>query len=691
MRTITYFKPVRRRSLLSGAILAVLVFVTVTDAQVVNSNAPLDFGTVDTVLLTPHCPQIGNGAPLFEVKTTDGAIFKLADHRGQYVLLDFEPAYSENLQSEPVEAALEAFGTNNQVAALTVLVPPTGFYMGPDIRRHARQFPWPTADLGELPDQAQDSLRASLGLELKTDAPAVAPPGWKPPKWPVMPGVMLIGPDGKIVATNLYGFLVKAAVAKALSANPVNTNTIHAANPDSQAPSTSPAVGRPSRGISDGISAITGTILLPNGQPAAGAQVGLALGDYFFALGHAKLETDYRRSNDVVLADRDGRFLFPPIKDVGAIIAADERGYGEVAAKDFQNGSNIVLQPWARIEGVLCIGARPGSNEQVHLGLAAKGLANGLAGLDFRAFTAMTDSDGKFVFTYLPPCVCGVFHRGEGDLFTIKAGETNRITVGGTGRPIIGKLWFPATATNGAMVVWTNIAIDRINRGYEGHADSNGMFRVDDVPAGTWGFEADVLRDRDHGSGVQLLCCAGWTIVVPEMPGGRSDEPLDLGTVRPLMVHAPQIGEAPSIEVKTKDGGTFKLADHWGQYVLLDFEGYLSEHREIASVKAAWLAFGTNDLLAMLTLKVPPAGIYELGFPIDDETPWPRTDLADMPGYLKMPLEVSFGLPGPPYSNEYQVTSLPAVFLIGQDGRIVAKDLHGDAIKAAVAKALGKK
>jgi hypothetical protein len=29
--------------------------------------------------------------------------------------------------------------------------------------------------------------------------------------------------------------------------------------------------------------------------------------------------------------------------------------------------------------------------------------------------------------------------------------------------------------------------------------------------------------------------------------------------------------------------------------------------------------------------------------------------------------------------------------LVGPDGKIVAKDLHGDAIKAAIAKALGKK
>jgi hypothetical protein len=40
--------------------------------------------------------------------------------------------------------------------------------------------------------------------------------------------------------------------------------------------------------------------------------------------------------------------------------------------------------------------------------------------------------------------------------------------------------------------------------------------------------------------------------------------------------------------------------------------------------------------------------------------------------------------------EDYGVSGIPAIWLIGPDGRIVAKDLRGKGIKKAVAKVLGK-
>jgi len=39
-------------------------------------------------------------------------------------------------------------------------------------------------------------------------------------------------------------------------------------------------------------------------------------------------------------------------------------------------------------------------------------------------------------------------------------------------------------------------------------------------------------------------------------------------------------------------------------------------------------------------------------------------------------------------ANMYGITSIPSIWLIGPDGKIIAKDLHGDALKEAVKKAL---
>jgi len=438
-----------------------------------------------------------------------------------------------------------------------------------------------------------------------------------------------------------------------------------------------------STGLPNQSAGISGIVVLPNGQPAVGAQVGLVVSDdYSLWLGHANLE---RRGSAqlLVAAARDGRFSFPPTARVAGIVAVNEKGYGQVEPKDFTNDLKVILQPWGQVEGVLRVGNQMGANEEVHLSLFNR---IGSLEFDYRAFDAMTDRDGKFVFTCVPPGVSCVFHKGIGDRFTVKSGETNRITVGGTGRPVIGKLVVPPEVTNDAGS-FGGASLDTADRHMGDRMARDGTFRLDDVPAGTWTFEAEVLTNKT-GGGVRLICAVGRTVVVPEMSGGRSDVPLDLGLVEPMMVHAPRVGDLiPSFEVKTSDGKTFKLADYKGQYVLLDFEGYLQNHSETKSVRAAWASFGKSDHLTVLTLKVPPPGLYEIAGMVDEEFPWPQTDLTKMPPYLQAPFHVSFGLP---YSNTYDGdTTLPAVFLLGPDGKIVGKDLHGDGIKAAVAQALG--
>ncbi len=434
---------------------------------------------------------------------------------------------------------------------------------------------------------------------------------------------------------------------------------------------------------------ITGTVLLPNGQPAAGAQVALTVPGYQLELDQAKLREDSRHPGALVIAGPDGRFSLPSTQNADGIVAANQDGYAELRMQEFTNGATITLQRWGRIEGVLRIGTRLGTYEEVTLG-------NFLGGLSVfhnsKSYTTVTDSDGKFVFTCVPPGVRGVSHRGIRETFVVKSGETNHVTVGGTGRTVVGKLAVPFEVgpggTSDASKPFAAIMLEAPAPDYHaigGQIAPDGAFRVDDVPAGTWGFEAMVHRDK-AGGGVELVCAAGRTIVIPEMPGGRSDEPFDLGTVQPEMVHVPQIGETvPPFEGTTTDGGTFRLADQRGKYVLLDFETIFG-YRESESIEATRASFGTN-ILAVLTMEVEPAGGYSI-LGNYEETPWPQTHLRDMPWYLQTPLRISLGLPVESSEPDFD---FQGCMLLGPDGKIVAKGLRGDAIKAAVAKALGQK
>jgi hypothetical protein len=458
---------------------------------------------------------------------------------------------------------------------------------------------------------------------------------------------------------------------------------------------------------------ITGTVLLPNGQPAAGAQVALAVPNYPLYLLHAKMQLGGGSKDTLVLADERGHFSLPTNESAWAIVAMNEAGCAQVEKRDFENGSRIMLQPWARIEGILRIGTGVGTNIQVVLGSGP----GARFFFELSAFQDRTDGSGKFVFTCVPPGIWNISHSGEpfwdGEKIVVKAGETNRVIIGGTGRPVIGKLLIPETVTNSPSraslppsrlyVKFSDSTTNNpfnyevqatlyaTNRELKAKMSLDGTFRVEDITPGTCWLLADILSFPAQGGSATTVATAGKEFIVPEMSGGRSDEPLNLGTVELTMIHSPQVGEAaPPLEVKTTDGKIFKLADHRGQYVLLDFElmdfGFGKTNQ---SVQSAWDAFGQNDRLAMLTLQMP----YLSGTIVnltghEPQYSWPQARLYEVPWYESKPLRASYGLK----TDRIEMDSnLPAILLVGPDGKIVARDLHGEAIKTAITEALEKK
>ena len=156
-------------------------------------------------------------------------------------------------------------------------------------------------------------------------------------------------------------------------------------------------------------------------------------------LDHAKLISDSRHVDVLVIADREGRFSLPPNQQPSGIVAVEESGYAEFRMDQFKNGSKIVLQPWGRVEGVLRVGSQPGANEELHLAVFDRPGSLDSESIEFvsPALDAVADRDGKFVFTYVPPGAWRLLHAAVGDRIAVTAGETNRIAVGGAGRPLL--------------------------------------------------------------------------------------------------------------------------------------------------------------------------------------------------------------------------------------------------------------
>ena len=161
------------------------------------------------------------------------------------------------------------------------------------------------------------------------------------------------------------------------------------------------------------------------------------------------------------------------------------------------------------------------------------------------------------------------------------------------------------------------------------------------------------------------------------MPGGRSDEPLDAGTLEmKVLKQGPQVGEAaPAFAVKTLDGKDLKLEDFKGKVVLLDFWATWCGPcvAEMPSLKSLYDQYGGNASFVMISLS------------LDEKQAAPK-EFAEKNG-IKW-IQGFVGSWEAPAVQDYGVRGIPSVWLIGPDGKILAKNLRGEAAKQAVGQAL---
>jgi hypothetical protein len=282
-----------------------------------------------------------------------------------------------------------------------------------------------------------------------------------------------------------------------------------------------------------------GVVFLPDGKPAMGAEVILCTPSYgvYIQNGRQRYDGQYVKTKE------DGQFSFPDQTDVYAIVVLHDEGYVEVTEDELTESSELKLQPWARVEGKLIIGKEPGAHEEMRLRFDRRETQNGLR--FYYACNTSTDDKGNFVFERIVPGNVMVYHEikvGQATHFShglpleIKAGETHRITIGGTGRPVIGKILIPDYFKSTFDWRYTNYGL-RINNSKGPYnqlglkIEEDGTFRIEDVPAGdyTLHFNAYVPSAVPRSFGGETIAFLNRNFNVPEIPSGRSDEPLDLG------------------------------------------------------------------------------------------------------------------------------------------------------------------
>lgn len=260
----------------------------------------------------------------------------------------------------------------------------------------------------------------------------------------------------------------------------------------------------------------------------------------------------------------------PPAGAFFGVFAVHERGYARKSAAELARSGDLTLEPWGRVEGTVEALGRPlaGVPVRVMLNLTDEHSM----GLEYYHYAARTDDRGRFAVDRVP---AGLVAAATGDrsgkdpgpygVITasprlIGAGETLRVALGGAGRPVVGKLRqadgtpfplgggslrldpgpAPVRLTDEAMRTMTPVQRFRASldqdrspaekarrlglRFSQIQAQPDGAFRAIAVEPGTYTLFVHGGEDWRHPIKVR-------EVVVPPIPGGQADEPLDLGTI----------------------------------------------------------------------------------------------------------------------------------------------------------------
>lgn len=205
----------------------------------------------------------------------------------------------------------------------------------------------------------------------------------------------------------------------------------------------------------DAATAVSGLVLQPDGQPAAGTEVALLTLEHNVVVQG----TRFARSPEdrlVVETDATGRFRFPPDGMAHTAVAVGESGFVVMGIRSASGPVTLRLQAWGRIEGVVDASAREKPIQSVVLDVPINRDISGRFGFNY-PWVAPGD-DGRFAFERVPPIPMvlwlnpgvgkGYFHHQTP--VEVTPGATVRVVIATTGVVVTGRL-----ATTGAERDWT--------------------------------------------------------------------------------------------------------------------------------------------------------------------------------------------------------------------------------------------
>jgi hypothetical protein len=486
---------------------------------------------------------------------------------------------------------------------------------------------------------------------------------------------------------------------------------------------------------------VVGVVRTRDGKPLPDAQVLLGrAGDQ--ALVRDGVLDMYHRSCQRTSTDAEGRFrLFSPGGRYKLVVLHDS-AYAEVTSQQRGRSTEIIAEPWGKLRGVAMIGGKPAAGQRIEIASQWMTLwddedESEVIGSIGHNMEITADGEGRFSVDHVPPSnlTAGLEVRsddqfigdGQRTRFAVAPGQTAELTIGGKGRPVVGRFVIPPAVAG--RIDWAVASAD-LNRpcpwpepklpgdwntmteaqrtawkeawpktpdgsGYvaarwkcldEGlsvpiRVLPDGSFRADDLVPGKYHivFEPDAKSTQDPPENQDDPIASGEAdFVVSEMPGGRSDEALVLPPIAVNPIPHVEIGDlAPELMMKTLGEGDLKLSQLRGKFVLLNFWAPINENSvlELPWLRDIHTKFGGDERFKMINLDLTPDPEVLKSFAATHDLKWTQ-------GFFsKEGSESAF--------HTYHPREIPSAWLIGPDGKVIARDLVGSAIGTAVADALG--
>jgi len=468
---------------------------------------------------------------------------------------------------------------------------------------------------------------------------------------------------------------------------------------------------------------IAGTILQPDGGPAAKAQIALVRKgemafvdrDQFSAAGFAY------QAETMATADADGRFELPPTGEQGLIVAVHRMGYAQVQSAQFVNGSPIRLLAWSRVEGTIDRSTADEKETEIALYCLEEKTDRQIPCIRWLLGRMAATSD-TFTFDCVPsvPLAVGRISRYEmhnGYYFVPEPGKTYRVPVATSGRIATGRIVRPdqlpqdksvafmdprcvhavAFRTDGSTGVPPEIeGLDEqsFNWLWQDKEDTykpsttlrkrlvptmseDGSFAFRGLEPGTYEFvinwHAPLGENVSCGRGVlEAVAISRFTV-----PDDKGTSAIHMPDVRLRLLAYPKVGGlAPLFEAKTFEGGTVKLADLRGKVVLLDFWATWCRPcvAQLPHVQRLYETFGADDKFTMIGMSLDWDTEKARNFLAERSLKWPQVSLGDMDTSAVV--------------KQYGVGSIPTTVLIDARGKIVAMGVSIDQLKEQIRTAL---